>query len=372
MAGRSEVVWHSPVGESDDGEESGDGPGFKLAVVARCDLAMSAGKLAAQVGHAVHDAVVAASKEKLAGWEADGSRIIVLQVEGGQRGLRSIAEAARTRGLVLSTVEDEGLTEIEHGAWTAVAVGPDEVDNVDDVTGHLSIYRDSLQEQLEAAHQRIRELEAALQDAGSPGVGGTCGGGGSGAGGRSRLGWRRPSDRWFAMPLGARWLDPEAAPDPGVPELFEQWCWEGDLAVLPAKWQETLEAAASGAPGDALAPAPACRPWESRSFDPEGVFFITHRSHTCGVACALLLDDGDECGVDGSGSAAQLGRAVVFVAVRPDFRKRGIGRCLLRLCCLHHARSGQPAVRCAVGPMDGTPHGARELLQAEGFRETDL
>ncbi|CAJ1393496.1 unnamed protein product [Effrenium voratum] len=79
----------------------------KLAVVARSDLRMSAGKLAAQVGHAVHDAVTECPKGKLEAWEEDGSMIVVLQVDS-EAALAGLTAAAKSARLQTSDVRDEG------------------------------------------------------------------------------------------------------------------------------------------------------------------------------------------------------------------------------------------------------------------------
>mmetsp|Transcript_46838 Transcript_46838/g.130433 ORF Transcript_46838/g.130433 Transcript_46838/m.130433 type:complete len:216 (-) Transcript_46838:255-902(-) len=115
--------------------------GWKLAVAVRRDLAMSPGKLAAQVGHAVHEAVVsAAGRWRLAAWEDDGARILVLQVHG-QTALQDLQRVAKEAGVASSPVHDAGLTEVEDGAWTTLAVGPDTSARVDLVTGRLALYR---------------------------------------------------------------------------------------------------------------------------------------------------------------------------------------------------------------------------------------
>mmetsp|Transcript_40403 Transcript_40403/g.65323 ORF Transcript_40403/g.65323 Transcript_40403/m.65323 type:complete len:200 (-) Transcript_40403:49-648(-) len=146
---------------------------YKLAVVARSDLGLSAGKLAAQVGHAVHDAVTGASKKTLEAWEEDGSMIIVLQVDSEQA-LAQLEKAAQKKGVKSHDCRDEGLTEVEDDTWTALAVGPELSSKVDAVTGKLELYRDdSAQEELkalraraEAAEAEVTRLRSQIQDLG--------------------------------------------------------------------------------------------------------------------------------------------------------------------------------------------------------------
>eukprot|EP00933_Yihiella_yeosuensis_P043905 TRINITY_DN38947_c0_g1_i1.p1 TRINITY_DN38947_c0_g1~~TRINITY_DN38947_c0_g1_i1.p1 ORF type:complete len:198 (-),score=58.32 TRINITY_DN38947_c0_g1_i1:61-654(-) len=128
----------------------------KLAVVARRDLNMSIGKLAAQVGHAVHDAVREASAEKMEAWEEDGSMIVVLAAES-QQALEQLEQAAQKLKVPTSDVRDEGLTELDDDTFTALAVGPDFSDRVNAVTGKLDVYRDIEKEEL---HRKVEAAEA--------------------------------------------------------------------------------------------------------------------------------------------------------------------------------------------------------------------
>eukprot|EP00747_Dinoflagellata_sp_TGD_P190812 gnl/TRDRNA2_/TRDRNA2_53210_c0_seq2.p1 gnl/TRDRNA2_/TRDRNA2_53210_c0~~gnl/TRDRNA2_/TRDRNA2_53210_c0_seq2.p1 ORF type:complete len:127 (-),score=7.81 gnl/TRDRNA2_/TRDRNA2_53210_c0_seq2:38-418(-) len=101
------------------------------------------------------------------------------------------------------------------------------------------------------------------------------------------------------------------------------------------------------------------RPWEAASFDPQGIFFITHRSETCGVALAL-----ESTTVDG----APVGVVATF-GVKPDSRRKGIGRCLLRLCIQRHKELGRSRVLCAIDRQRAPE--AWQLLTSEGFTETE-
>eukprot|EP00434_Breviolum_minutum_P030607 symbB.v1.2.027067.t1/scaffold2750.1/size124631/12 len=131
----------------------------KLAVVARRDLQMSAGKLAAQVGHAVHDAVTGCPKDKLDSWEDHGSMIVVLQADS-EAELKELQSAATRLKLQNFDVQDEGLTEVEDETWTVLAIGPDASKKIDMVTGALKLYKDPLQERLAAAEAQLAELRA--------------------------------------------------------------------------------------------------------------------------------------------------------------------------------------------------------------------
>eukprot|EP00928_Gymnodinium_smaydae_P009593 TRINITY_DN13599_c0_g1_i1.p2 TRINITY_DN13599_c0_g1~~TRINITY_DN13599_c0_g1_i1.p2 ORF type:complete len:199 (-),score=39.78 TRINITY_DN13599_c0_g1_i1:311-907(-) len=131
-------------GAADAPEATLASEGLKLAVVARTDLKMSPGKLAAQVGHAVHEAVMFAvrgeGQTRLAAWEDDGAKIVVLQADG-EKELRELRDSARAQAVAVASVRDAGRTEVDEDTWTVLAVGPDEETRVNGVTGNLAAYR---------------------------------------------------------------------------------------------------------------------------------------------------------------------------------------------------------------------------------------
>lgn len=112
---------------------------MKQAIVARGDLGMGAGKLAAQVAHASLMAYEAAEADVRQSWTEDGQKKVVLEVRD-ERTLFDIHEEAGRAGLPRSLVRDAGHTQLEPGTVTAIAVGPAADDRVDDITGHLSLY----------------------------------------------------------------------------------------------------------------------------------------------------------------------------------------------------------------------------------------
>mmetsp|Transcript_183026 Transcript_183026/g.580090 ORF Transcript_183026/g.580090 Transcript_183026/m.580090 type:complete len:207 (+) Transcript_183026:37-657(+) len=136
--------------------------GWKLAVVARNDLGMSPGKLAAQVAHAVHEVLAEVraegevGAERLAAWEEDGAAIVVLQATSEEE-LQGLDLAARNQGLSTADVWDAGATEVSSGSLTALAVGPDMDSHVNAITGRLSAYRSN--SEAEALRNKLREAE---------------------------------------------------------------------------------------------------------------------------------------------------------------------------------------------------------------------
>ncbi len=112
---------------------------MKQAIVARADLGMSEGKLAAQVAHASLMAYEAADDRTRSAWKGDGQKKIVLRADG-ESALFELAEAADVEGLPHAVVRDAGHTQLEPGTATTFAVGPAAEERVDAVTGDLALY----------------------------------------------------------------------------------------------------------------------------------------------------------------------------------------------------------------------------------------
>ena len=112
---------------------------MKQAIVARADLGMSPGKLAAQVAHASLSAYQDADAPTRREWKGGGQKKIVLQANGEDQ-LFELADRAERAGLPNAIVRDAGHTQLEPGTVTALAVGPGSDRAVDEITGDLSLY----------------------------------------------------------------------------------------------------------------------------------------------------------------------------------------------------------------------------------------
>jgi PTH2 family peptidyl-tRNA hydrolase len=112
---------------------------MKQAIVARADLNMGEGKLAAQVAHASLSAYEDADRRTKNEWKGEGQKKIVLQADGESQ-LFELADVAEREGIAHAIVRDAGHTELEPGTVSALAVGPAREDIVDRVTGDLSLY----------------------------------------------------------------------------------------------------------------------------------------------------------------------------------------------------------------------------------------
>ena len=112
---------------------------MKQTIVARADLGMGEGKLAAQVAHASLQAYEDAANSARQDWKGNGQKKVVLRADSESR-LFELAERADIDGLPHSLVRDAGHTQLEPGTTTALAVGPAADDRVDSVTGDLPLY----------------------------------------------------------------------------------------------------------------------------------------------------------------------------------------------------------------------------------------
>ncbi|MFW6000520.1 MAG: peptidyl-tRNA hydrolase Pth2 [Halorubrum sp.] len=112
---------------------------MKQAIVARTDIGMGEGKLAAQVAHASLSAYQDAGERARKKWQGEGQKKVVLKGDSESR-LFELADKADKEGLPYAIVRDAGHTQLEPGTVTALAVGPARDDSVDRVTGDLSLY----------------------------------------------------------------------------------------------------------------------------------------------------------------------------------------------------------------------------------------
>jgi len=111
---------------------------YKMVIVIRTDLKMGKGKIAAQAAHACLGSYRKADEKIVERWEREGSKKIVLKVEG-LRKIKRLYEKAKRMGLPCFLVRDAGLTQIRKGSITALAIGPAEEEKVDQITGHLKL-----------------------------------------------------------------------------------------------------------------------------------------------------------------------------------------------------------------------------------------
>lgn len=112
---------------------------MKQAIVARTDIGMGRGKLAAQVAHASLSAYEDTDSRTRKQWKGDGQTKVVLKGDS-ERTLFELADRAEREGLPHAIVRDAGHTQLDPGTVTALAVGPGAERVVDRVTGDLSLF----------------------------------------------------------------------------------------------------------------------------------------------------------------------------------------------------------------------------------------
>jgi len=114
---------------------------YKMVIVTRRDLDLSAGKLAAQVAHA---AVACALETKKVNskwftkWQNEGAKKAVVKVES-EKDFYPLKEKSEQLKIVTYLVVDAGHTEIPAGTKTVLGIGPAPDNIIDQVTRELPL-----------------------------------------------------------------------------------------------------------------------------------------------------------------------------------------------------------------------------------------
>jgi len=114
---------------------------YKMVIVTRSDLALSAGKLAAQASHAAVDCTLLTKKNKsewFSKWQREGAKKVVVKVECLDD-FFLLKEKAEKLGICTSLISDAGHTEIPEGTQTVLGIGPAPNNLIDQVTGELPL-----------------------------------------------------------------------------------------------------------------------------------------------------------------------------------------------------------------------------------------
>jgi PTH2 family peptidyl-tRNA hydrolase len=118
----------------------------KQLLVLRKDLNMRKGKMAAQAAHGaslflydlIDRGLFGLMDEPTRLWLRSGTAKICVGVES-EKELLAVYEAAKDAKLRVNVVCDSGHTEVEPGTLTCVAIGPNYVEEIDRITGHLKL-----------------------------------------------------------------------------------------------------------------------------------------------------------------------------------------------------------------------------------------
>ncbi|KAJ6509311.1 peptidyl-tRNA hydrolase PTH2-domain-containing protein [Mycena vitilis] len=135
----------------EDDDEPGDGDlslikagllePCKLVLIVRTDLKMTPGKISAQCGHATlacYRALVKRNPQLVKHWERTGQAKIALKATS-EKQLLELEALAKSLNLCARSVQDHGLTQVEQGTRTVLAIGPAPVELINRVTGKLRL-----------------------------------------------------------------------------------------------------------------------------------------------------------------------------------------------------------------------------------------
>lgn len=117
------------------------GSEYKMVLVVRGELRLTAGKAAVQVAHAAVLLALDAEKRDPAAfrpWWTAGQKKIAL-VAPTLEDLEALARKARSLGIPWVLVEDAGFTEVPPGTKTCLGLGPALASEIDAVTGGLPL-----------------------------------------------------------------------------------------------------------------------------------------------------------------------------------------------------------------------------------------
>ena len=111
---------------------------YKQCLLIRNDVKMSCGKRCAQAAHASIGAFENADKTLRKAWQSEGQKKVVLKTND-ERTLFEIKVIAERAGISTSLIQDAGMTEIPPGTITALGLGPAKSEDLDKITGSLSL-----------------------------------------------------------------------------------------------------------------------------------------------------------------------------------------------------------------------------------------
>ncbi len=111
---------------------------YKQVLLIRMDLKLPRGKACSQTAHAAVEAVLKSDSATVKKWRAEGMPKIVLKVKDEKELLLHL-QKAKDEGLTTALITDAGRTVVAPGTKTCAAIGPDEEEKIDAVTGKLPL-----------------------------------------------------------------------------------------------------------------------------------------------------------------------------------------------------------------------------------------
>lgn len=114
---------------------------LKMVLVVRGDLKMGKGKTAAQCAHAsilCYEKCLHKNPKLLQIWTDTGQPKVVLKAESLSE-MESIYRKANDANIVAALVRDAGRTQLPAGSVTVLGIGPDTIENIDQLAKHLKL-----------------------------------------------------------------------------------------------------------------------------------------------------------------------------------------------------------------------------------------
>ena len=115
---------------------------YKMVLVLRGELRLTAGKAAVQAAHAAVMLATAAERRDAGAfdsWTARGQKKIALVVPTLAE-MEALERSARGKKIPTVWVEDAGLTEVAPGTRTCLGLGPAPASDIDSLTGELDLF----------------------------------------------------------------------------------------------------------------------------------------------------------------------------------------------------------------------------------------
>lgn len=111
---------------------------MKQVILVRQDLKLPKGKLSVQAAHSSVEAVLKSDEAKVSRWKLEGSKKIVLKVKDLDE-LLSYEKQAKLAKLKTALITDAARTFFKEPTITCLAIGPDEDEKINKITGKLKI-----------------------------------------------------------------------------------------------------------------------------------------------------------------------------------------------------------------------------------------
>lgn len=112
---------------------------YKQAIILTEETEMTKGKMIAQACHASIQAYNQANEEQQNQWLETGQKKIILNK--GDNKLEELHQQAKRNQLPTSLIQDAGKTQLKPGTKTAVAIGPEKENKINQITGNLGLIK---------------------------------------------------------------------------------------------------------------------------------------------------------------------------------------------------------------------------------------